>query len=160
MPSFDIVSEIDKHELTNAVDQTNREISTRFDFKGSDAKVDLKGNSLTLDATGDFQIKQMHDILFNKLIKRGIDTRSLEMGNISPSGLRVKQDVTVKEGIDKESAKKVVKKIKDAKLKVQAAIQGESVRVTGKKRDDLQSVMAMLKESDIELPLQFNNFRD
>ena len=160
MPSFDIVSEIDKHELTNAVDQTNREISTRFDFKGSDAKVDLKGNSLTLDATGDFQIKQMHDILFNKLIKRGIDTRSLEMGNIVPSGLRVKQDVTVKEGIDKESAKKVVKKIKDAKLKVQAAIQGESVRVTGKKRDDLQSVMAMLKESDIELPLQFNNFRD
>lgn len=160
MPSFDIVSEIDKHELTNAVDQTNREISTRFDFKGSDAKVDLKGNSLTLDATGDFQIKQMHDILFNKLIKRGIDTRSLEMGNISPSGLRVKQDVNVKEGIDKESAKKVVKKIKDAKLKVQAAIQGESVRVTGKKRDDLQSVMAMLKESDFELPLQFNNFRD
>lgn len=160
MPSFDVVSEIDKHELTNAIDQVNREISTRYDFKGSDAKVELKGTSMTLDATGDFQIKQMHDILYNKLIKRGIDTRCLDLGKIQPSGLRVRQEITVREGIDKETAKKVVKKIKDAKLKVQAAIQGEQVRVTGKKRDDLQSVMAMLKESDIELPLQFTNFRD
>ena len=160
MPSFDIVSEIDKHELSNAIDQTNREISTRFDFKGSDASVELKGSSLTLDATGDFQIKQMHDILYNKLIKRGIDTRCLEPGKINPKGLRVHQEVSLKEGIDKDSAKTVVKTIKDAKLKVQAAIQGEQVRVTGKKRDDLQQVIALLKESSIELPLQFNNFRD
>lgn len=160
MPSFDIVSEIDKHELGNAIDQTNREISTRFDFKGSDASIELKGASMTLDATGDFQIKQMHDILYNKLIKRGIDTRCLEHGKINPKGMRVHQELTLKEGIDKDSAKAVVKTIKDAKLKVQAAIQGEQVRVTGKKRDDLQQVIALLKESDIELPLQFNNFRD
>lgn len=160
MPSFDVVSEIDKHELTNAVDQVNREISTRYDFKGSEAKIELKGSTMTLDATGDFQIKQMHDIMYNKLIKRGIDTRCLDMGKINPKGLRVSQDVTIKEGIDKEDAKKLVKLIKDSKLKVQAAIQGEQVRVTGKKRDDLQSVMSMLKESDIQLPLQFNNFRD
>jgi uncharacterized protein YajQ (UPF0234 family) len=160
MPSFDIVSEIDQHELTNAVDQTSREISTRFDFKGSDAKIELKGSVITLEATGDFQIKQIHDILYNKLIKRGIDTRCLEPGNIGQKGLGVHQDVTVKEGIDKEQAKKVVKKIKDSKMKVQAAIQGEQVRVTGKKRDDLQQVMSMLKESDLDFPLQFNNFRD
>lgn len=160
MPSFDVVSEIDKHELTNAIDQVNREISTRYDFKGSDAKIELKGTSMTLDATGDFQIKQMHDVIFNKLIKRGIDTRCLDMGKIQPKGMRVSQDITVREGIDKEAAKKVVKLIKDSKMKVQAAIQGEQVRVTGKKRDDLQSVMAMLKESELDLPLQYTNFRD
>ena len=160
MPSFDVVSEIDKHELTNAVDQVNREISTRYDFKGSDANIELKGSVMTLDATGDFQIKQMHDIMYNKLIKRGIDTRCLELGKINPKGLRVSQEVVVKEGIDKEAAKKIVKLIKDSKIKVQAAIQGEQVRVTGKKRDDLQSVMSMLKQSEIQLPLQFNNFRD
>ena len=160
MPSFDVVSEIDNHELTNAVDQANREIATRYDFKGSDASIELKGMTMTLDATGDFQVQQMHDILYNKLIKRGIDTRCLDQGKINPRGLRVSQEITVREGIDKETAKKVVKLIKDAKLKVQAAIQGEQVRVTGKKRDDLQSVMSMLKESDIGLPLQYNNFRD
>jgi len=160
MPSFDVVSEIDKHELTNAIDQVNREISTRYDFKGSDAKIDLKDTKMTLDATGDFQIKQMHDVMINKLIKRGIDTRCLDMGKIQPKGLRVAQEVTVREGIDKEAAKKVVKLIKDSKLKVQAAIQGEQVRVTGKKRDDLQSVMSMLKDSELDLPLQYTNFRD
>ena len=160
MPSFDVVSEIDKHELTNAIDQTNREISTRYDFKGSDAKIDLKDKTMTLDATGDFQIKQIHDVMYNKLIKRGIDTRCLDIGKIQTKGLRVAQEIKVREGIDKEAAKKIVKKIKDSKLKVQPAIQGEQVRVTGKKRDDLQAVIEMLKESDIDLPLQFINFRD
>ena len=160
MPSFDVVSEIDKHELTNAIDQTNREISTRYDFKGSDAKIDLKDKTMTLDATGDFQIKQIHDVMYNKLIKRGIDTRCLDIGKIQTKGLRVAQEIKIREGIDKEAAKKIVKKIKDSKLKVQPAIQGEQVRVTGKKRDDLQAVIEMLKESDIDLPLQFINFRD
>ncbi len=160
MPSFDVVSEIDKHELTNAIDQVSREIGTRYDFKGSNAKAELKGATILLEATGDFQIKQIHDILYNKLIKRGIDSRCLDMGKIQPKGVGVAQEITVREGIDKEMAKKVVKKIKDSKLKVQAAIQGEQVRVTGKKRDDLQLVMAMLKESDIDIPLQYTNFRD
>lgn len=160
MPSFDVVSEIDKHELTNAVDQINREISTRFDFKGSDSKAELKDTTLTLDATSDFQIKQIHDIMYKKMIGRGIDTRCLKLDKIQPSGLRVKQVITVREGIGKEEAKKVVAIIKDTKLKVQASIQGEQVRVTGKKRDDLQQAMAALKDSDFELPLQFTNFRD
>ena len=160
MPSFDVVSEIDKHELTNAIDQTNREISTRYDFKGSDAKIDLKDTTMTLDATGDFQIKQIHDVMYKKLIKRGIDTRCLDIGKIQTKGIRVAQEIKVREGIDKEAAKKIVKKIKDSKLKVQPAIQGEQVRVTGKKRDDLQAVIEMLKESDLDLPLQFINFRD
>lgn len=160
MPSFDVVSEIDKHELTNAIDQVSREIGTRYDFKGSNAKIELKGSTILLEATGDFQIKQIHDILYNKLIKRGIDSRCLDMGKVVPKGVGAAQEIQVREGIDKEMAKKVVKKIKDSKLKVQAAIQGEQVRVTGKKRDDLQSVMAMLKESDIDIPLQFTNFRD
>jgi len=140
MPSFDIVSEVDSHELTNAVDQMNREVTTRFDFKGSD--------------------KQMRDIMVNKLSKRDIDTRCLDRGKVEERGLRAYQVITVKQGIGKEDAKKVTKMIKEQKFKVQAAIQGESVRVTGKKRDDLQAVMAYLKASDIDLPLQFNNFRD
>ncbi len=160
MPSFDVVSEVDKHELTNAIDQVNREISTRFDFKGSDAKIELKDTTMTLDATGDFQIKQIHDVMYKKLVKRGIDTRCLDFGNIHAKGVRVSQEIKIREGIDKEAAKIIVKKIKDSKLKVQAAIQGEQVRVTGKKRDDLQAVIEMLKQSEIDLPLQFNNFRD
>ncbi len=160
MPTFDIVSEIDKHELTNAVDQVAREISTRFDFKGSDSKIELKDLTLTLEATSDFQIKQIHDIMYKKFFGRGIDTRCLDFEKIQPRGLRVAQLIKVRNGIDKEVAKKVVAKIKDSKLKVQAAIQGEQVRVTGKKRDDLQEVMALLKASDIDVPLQFNNFRD
>ena len=160
MPTFDVVSEIDKHELSNAIDQVSREITTRFDFKGSDSKIELKDSTLTIEATSDFQVKQIHDIMYKKLISRGIDTRCLDFGKIQPKGLRVAQVVTVREGISKELAKKVVALIKDSKLKVQAAIQGEQVRVTGKKRDDLQSVMALLKASDIEMPLQFNNFRD
>ncbi|MDH5611738.1 MAG: YajQ family cyclic di-GMP-binding protein [Gammaproteobacteria bacterium] len=160
MPSFDIVSEIDGHELTNAVDQMNRELGTRFDFKGSDAKITLKDGAMNLEATNEFQVRQMHDIMYKKLSARNIDVACLEKGKIEERGMRAYQTVTVREGLDKEMAKKVVKLIKDSNIKVQAAIQGEQVRVTGKKRDDLQQVMAMLKASDIEMPLQFNNFRD
>ena len=160
MPSFDVVSEVDHHELTNAVDQMNREITNRFDFKGSNAKVELKQQVMNIEAENEFQIKQMHDIIYKKLASRGIDTACLEQGKIEERGMRAYQAITVREGLDKELAKKIVKMIKDRKMKVQAAIQGEQVRVTGKKRDDLQSVIEMLKGADIELPLQFNNFRD
>ena len=160
MPSFDVVSEVDSHELTNAVDQINREVTTRFDFKGSDAKVELKDTVMNFDATSSFQLKQMRDIMVNKFSKRGIDTNCLDRGNVEERGMRAYQTITVKQGLDKEDAKKVIKLIKDSKLKVQSAIQGEQVRVTGKKRDDLQKVMAMLKDSDLQLPLQYNNFRD
>lgn len=160
MPSFDVVSEVDSHELMNAVDQMNREISNRFDFKGSDAKVTLKDFDMNLEASSDFQLKQMRDIMVNKFSKRGIDTASLDRGKVEERGLRAYQTITVKHGIDKDSAKKITKLIKEKKFKVQAAIQGEQVRVTGKKRDDLQAVMAFLRESDVGVPLQFNNFRD
>jgi cyclic-di-GMP-binding protein len=160
MPSFDVVSEIDKHELTNAVDQMNREISNRFDFKGSDAKVAQSEQVLNIEADSEFQINQIEDIIYKKLAARSIDTRCLEKGDIEIRGMRAYQVIKVREGVDKELAKKIVKLIKDAKLKVQASIQGEQVRVTGKKRDDLQEAIAMLKSADIALPLQFNNFRD
>jgi len=160
MPSFDIVAEVDSHELTNAVDQMNREVSNRFDFKGSDAKVVLKEYEMNFEATSDFQLKQMRDIMVSKLSKRGIDNRCLDRGKVEERGLRAYQTILVKHGIDKEDAKKITKMIKEQKFKVQAAIQGEQVRVTGKKRDDLQAVMAYLKGADIDLPLQFNNFRD
>jgi len=160
MPSFDIVSEVDRHELTNAVDQINREVTTRFDFKGSDAKVTLKEFDMNFESASDFQLKQMRDIMVNKLSKRGIDTRCLDRGKVEERGLRAYQTITVKQGIGKEDAKKVTKLIKEKKFKVQAAIQGEQVRVTGKKRDELQEVMAFLKAADLDLPLQFDNFRD
>ena len=160
MPSFDIVSEVDRHELMNAVDQMNREISNRFDFKGSDAKVTLKDFDMNLEAESDFQLKQMRDIMVNKLSRRGIDNRCLERGKVEERGLRAYQTITVKHGIDKEAAKRITKLIKDKKFKVQASIQGEQVRVTGKKRDELQAVMAFLKDEVKDLPLQFNNFRD
>ena len=160
MPSFDIVSEVDAHELTNAVDQVNREISNRFDFKGSNSRVDQKENVLTIEAEAEFQIKQINDILNQRLSKRGIDIGCLEHGEIIESNMRASQVVTVREGIDKELAKKIVKMIKDQKLKVQALVQGEQVRVTGKKRDDLQQVIAFLREAKLGLPLQYQNFRD
>jgi len=160
MPSFDVVSEVDKHELMNAVDQINREVSSRFDFKGSDAKVELKDSVMNLEAQSDFQLKQMRDIMVNKLTRRGIDTRCLDHSKVEERGLRAYQTITVKQGIDSETMKKIVKLIKTNKFKVQAAIQGEQVRITGKKRDDLQSVIAFLKDSEIEQPLQFTNFRD
>jgi len=160
MPSFDVVSEVDMHELSNAVDQANREVNTRFDFKGSDAKFEQSGSELTLTAQSEFQLEQMMDILRIKMVKRGVDIGSLEMGEPETVNMRARQKVTVRQGIDKDLARKIVKLIKDAKLKVQSAIQGDQVRVTGKKRDDLQQVMAMLKEQKLGLPLQYTNFRD
>jgi uncharacterized protein YajQ (UPF0234 family) len=160
MPSFDIVSEVDRHELMNAVDQINREVTTRFDFKGSDAKVTLTDFEMKFEAASDFQLKQMRDIMVNKLSKRDIDTRCLDRGKVEERGLRAYQNITVKQGIDKEDAKKITKMIKDNKFKVQAAVLGEQLRVTGKSRDDLQSVIAFLKSSDLDLPLQYTNFRD
>ncbi|MDT8370421.1 MAG: YajQ family cyclic di-GMP-binding protein [Gammaproteobacteria bacterium] len=161
MPSFDIVSEIDKHELTNAVDQANREIGNRFDFRGTDSRVEQSNKSLTLHADSDFQLEQILDILRMKLSKRGIEVRCLEVKDSVGNGKMRKQEVIVREGIDSDLARKIVKLIKESKAKVQATVQGESVRVTGKKRDDLQGVMALLRgNDDIEMPLQFNNFRD
>jgi uncharacterized protein YajQ (UPF0234 family) len=161
MPSFDIVSEFDKHEATNAVDQANREIQSRFDFKGVTASFELSGETVSLDADVDFQLKQMLDVLRNKLIARGIDARCMDIQDPALSGVRARQDVTLKQGLDQKEAKDIAKRIKDSKLKVQAQIQGDKVRVTGKKRDDLQSIMALLRgESGPDLPLQFDNFRD
>lgn len=160
MPSFDVVSEVNHHELTNAVDQTNREVGNRFDFKGSDAKVSQEGEALTLEAASEFQLGQMRDILYQKLSKRGIDVACLDEAEAETVGTRSRQRISVREGIDKELAKKIVKRVKDSKLKVQAAVQGEQVRVTGKKRDDLQQVIGLLREAELGLPLQFENFRD
>ena len=160
MPSFDVVSEIDSHELSNAVDQCNREVSNRFDFKGSNSRVEQTGNILTLIAPAEFQVKQISDILQTKLSKRGIDIACLEFSDIQESNNEARQTVTVREGIDKELARKIVKLVKTSKLKVQAAIQGEQVRISGKKRDDLQDAIALLKEQNLEMPLQYTNFRD
>ncbi|MFA9421194.1 MAG: YajQ family cyclic di-GMP-binding protein [Gammaproteobacteria bacterium] len=160
MPSFDIVSEVDHHELSNAIDQANREIGTRYDFKGSDARIEQAENQLTLITESEFQIKQMTPILKEKMSKRGIDVSCLEFADIVEMNKRARQQVLVREGLDKDLARKIVKLIKDSKLKVQASIQGEQVRVNGKKRDDLQQVMKLLKEANLGIPLQFNNFRD
>lgn len=160
MPSFDIVSEVNLHELSNAVDQTNREIATRFDFKHSDAHIDYVKDTLTLHAENEFQLQQMTDVLHKKLTKRGIDIASLEAGQPEIQNRRARLVNTIRQGIETVLAKKIVKIIKESKLKVQAAIQGEQVRVTGKKRDDLQQIMALLREESLELPLQFINFRD
>lgn len=160
MPSFDVVSELNAHELTNAVDQTNKEVGTRFDFKGSDAKVIQGEGSLTLEAKSPFQVQQIETILNQKMTKRGIDISALSNSPIEERGGRARRTIALVEGIDKEMAKKIVKLIKESKIKVQAAIQGEEVRVTGKNRDDLQQAMALLRSADLDLPLQFNNFRD
>ena len=160
MPSFDVVSEVDMHELTNAVDQANKEVGTRFDFKGTDAKFEQADNDITLVGDSSFQLGQMLDIFRVKLSRRGVDVDCMDVQNSEESGLKVRQKVTIKEGLDSESAKKITKLIKEKKLKVQAQIQKEQVRVTGKKRDDLQAVMAMLKAESLGLPLQFKNFRD
>lgn len=160
MPSFDVVSEIDSHELTNAVDQANREIANRFDFKGSDARIEVTEEAMILSADSDFQIQQMQPIILQKLTKRGIDISCLDQGQIEISGQKAKQTMMVRQGIDKETAAKVVKAIKSSKMKVQAAIQGEQVRITGKKRDDLQEAIAMLKGGEFGLPMQYTNFRD
>ncbi len=160
MPSFDVVSEVDKHSLTNSVDQASRLIGNRFDFKGVDAKFELNEQLITLFAEVDFQIEQMFDVLNSALHKNKIDIKCLSRGDLQQSGKQVKQEITVRTGLDTLLSKKMVKMIKDSKLKVQAQIQGDQLRVNGKKRDDLQAVMALLRESDIDLPLQFTNFRD
>ena len=160
MPSFDVVSEVDLQEVHNAVDQANREISTRFDFRGGDARFERIDDSVKLTAEADIQLDQMLDILRSKLVKRGVDVGVMESQDPEHSGKLYHQMVLIKQGIETVLAKKIVKMIKDKKMKVQAAIQGEKVRVTGKKRDDLQSVMTMLRESDIEIPMQYENFRD
>ena len=160
MPSFDTVSEVDSHELTNALDQTNRELSNRYDFKGSDAKVIQEEGNLRIEAQSEFQLDQIYDILTTKMSKRGIDVACLHRGNVEEANMRAKQPITIHQGIDKALAKKMVKMVKDSKLKVQTAIQGEKLRVTGKKRDDLQGVMSLFKDASLGIPLQFNNFRD
>ncbi len=160
MPSFDIVSEVNQHELGNAVDQTSREIDNRFDFKGSDAKVEQEDKTLVLSAQNEFQIGQMKDILYQRISKRGIDVLCLKEEAVETSGMRVRQRIVVRQGIDKELAKDIVKRVKEAKLKVQAAVQEEQVRVTGKKRDDLQEAIGLLRAADLGMPLQFTNFRD
>lgn len=160
MPSFDIVSKVDNHELVNAVDQANREVTTRFDFKDTDAKYELKEDKMTMTAPNDFQVKQMQDIFTTKMTKRGIDIKCLKFGDIETSLHEARQIVTVQQGLDTETGKKITKLIKQEKLKVQSAIQGDQVRVTGKKRDDLQSVIALLKEKELDFPMQFVNFRD
>ena len=161
MPSFDVVSEANMVEVHNAVDQANKEIGTRFDFRGSDARVDQKEHELTVFADSEFQLGQVKDVLNNKMTKRKVDIRFMDEGKIEKiSGDKVKQVVTIKNGIQGDSAKKIVKLVKDSKLKVQASIQGDAVRVAGTKRDDLQSTMAMLRKEVADLPLDFNNFRD
>ena len=160
MPSFDIVSEVDKHQLTNAVDQVNRTVANRFDFKGVDAEVEMTDFSLMVRADAEIQATQMVDLLRGALIKCDIDPLAMEVAEMEQSGKQVKVPITLKNGLDKELAKKIVKIIKEEKLKVQASVQGDQVRVTGKKRDDLQQVIALLRSKELEQPLQFNNFRD
>lgn len=160
MPSFDVVSEVDMHEVANAVDQANREVANRFDFKGTGSKYERDGGVVTSHSQSDFQLKQMLDILQDKLTKRGIDIACLEIAEPEVSGREARQRITLRQGLDAPLAKRIVKTVKDARLKVQASIQGEQVRITGKKKDDLQSVIALLKDVDIDMPLQFVNFRD
>ena len=160
MPSFDIVSDVNLHEVTNAVDQTNREVGNRFDFKGSDARVEQNEAALTLYADNEFQIRQVLDILYTRMSKRGIDVAALSSGQVQTSGTKASLAVTVQQGIDQDAARKLVKKIKETKIKVQASIQGDKVRVTGKKRDDLQSIISQLDNFGLKQPLQAENFRD
>ena len=160
MPSFDVVSQVNHHELTNAVDQANREVSTRFDFKDTGSNFVLSDQLITMNTDSEFQLQQMFDMLCNKLIKRGVDIACLDKGDPVIQAKTATQAITVREGIESADARKMVKLIKHSKMKVQAAFQGDQLRVTGKKRDDLQAVIALLKEAKFELPLQFKNFRD
>ena len=160
MPSFDVVSEIDKHELSNAVDQASRELASRFDFKGSNASFELEDYVVTLVAPSEFQLKQMQDILRGKLSARGIDPRSTQPGDVLVNVAGARQKITLRQGIAQPEAKKLVAAIKNAKLKVEAQINGDKLRVSGKKRDDLQEVIALLRKTDVDLPLQYQNFRD
>ena len=160
MPSFDIVSEVNKHELTNAVDQANRELANRFDFKGSDARFELSDSEVTQFASNDFQLKQMLDILRGRLVARGIDIRCLDIGDPLINLAGVRQTITIQQGIEQAFAKKIIAAIKAAKLKVETSINGDKLRVSAKKRDDLQLTIALLRKTELELPVQFENFRD
>lgn len=160
MPAFDIVSEVDNVELKNAVDNATRELATRFDFRGVDASFELKGENIKIKAEDDFQLSQLVDILRGNLAKRGVDARAMDIKDAAHSGKNFYQDIDFKQGVDTLIAKKLVKEIKASKIKVQAAIQGEQLRITGKKRDDLQAVMALVREGDFGQPFQFTNFRD
>jgi uncharacterized protein YajQ (UPF0234 family) len=161
MPSFDIVSEVDQVEVRNAVDQANKEIGTRFDFKGSDARIEITEKTLTLFADDEFKLKQVSDVLVGKFAKRSVDVRSLKYADPEKiSGNKMKQVVTVRTGVEQDLAKRIQKLVKDSKLKVQASIQGDAVRVSGTKRDDLQSAIALVKKSIADYPLQYTNFRE
>jgi uncharacterized protein YajQ (UPF0234 family) len=160
MPSFDIVSEIDQHEVSNAVDQASREVSQRYDFKGTNAKFELKEAVITMSAPADFQLKQMLEILKLKLAKRGVDVACMKIDEPVTTGQTARQLVTLRQGVDTELGKKIQRLIKDSRLKVQAALQDQQVRVTGKSRDDLQSAIALVREAEFDLPLQYINFRD
>jgi uncharacterized protein YajQ (UPF0234 family) len=161
MPSFDIVSEVNQVEVRNAVDQCNKEVANRFDFKGSDARVELGDKDLTVFADDEFKLGQVRDVLTGKLGKRGVDVRCLEPGTVEKiSGNKVKQQVEVRAGVDQELGKKIVRLIKDSKLKVQASIQADTVRVSGAKKDLLQDAIALVRKSVTDFPLQFKNFRD
>jgi uncharacterized protein YajQ (UPF0234 family) len=160
MPTFDVVSEVDLHQLTNAVDQAGRIVANRFDFKGIDASFEREERTIVITADADFQVEQMQDMLRSALVKCDIDPKAMEIGDATPSGKQVRQTVVLQNGLPTELCKKITKAIKETKIKVQSQIQGDQVRVTGKKRDDLQKLMAMLREMDLDLPLQFTNFRD
>ncbi|UOF15718.1 YajQ family cyclic di-GMP-binding protein [Lysobacter capsici] len=160
MPSFDVVSEVDTHELTNAVDQANRELTTRFDFKNVEAKFELDDKAISQSAPSEFQLEQMTQILRARLAARGIDARCLEFGDVDTNLTGARQKITVQQGIEQKLAKKIAAAIKDAKLKVDTQINGDKLRVNGKKRDDLQTAIALLKSLEFERPLQFDNFRD
>ena len=160
MPSFDVVSEVDLHQLTNAVDQAARIVANRFDFKGVDASFERDERKVVITAEADFQVDQMQDMLRTALVKCEIDPRAMDCGDTETSGKQVRQVIQLQHGLDSDQCKAIVKRIKQEKMKVQAQIQGDQVRVTGKKRDDLQTVMALLREEDYGAPLQFNNFRD
>ncbi|MGE4370172.1 MAG: YajQ family cyclic di-GMP-binding protein [Burkholderiaceae bacterium] len=160
MPSFDVVSEVDKHELVNAVDQANRELGNRFDFKGVDARFELEGYVITQSAPSVFQLNQMVDILRGRLSARDIDVRCLELDDPLENVAGARRKITVRQGMEQSVSKKLIGQLKSAKLKVEAQINGDKLRVSGKKRDDLQAAIALLRKSDVDLPLQFNNFRD
>ncbi|MEI8236585.1 MAG: YajQ family cyclic di-GMP-binding protein [Methylococcaceae bacterium] len=160
MPSFDIISEFDIHEAKNAVDQANKEVTTRFDFKGTDSNFEINDTTIVMESQSTFQLQQMFSVLCSKLTKRGIDIACMELGDAKGSGKLMRQEVQLKQGIESVLAKKIVKLIKDNKLKVQTAIQGEKLRVIGKNRDDLQATIQFLRASNLEQPLQFDNFRD
>jgi uncharacterized protein YajQ (UPF0234 family) len=160
MPSFDVVSDFDAHEAANAVDQANREVNTRFDFKGTGSKFELDGQAITLSSQSEFQLQQMMDILRQKLAKRGVDIGCLDEQQAEITGSAARQTVILRRGIDTDLARRLVKTVKSSKIKVQAAIQGDKLRISGKKRDDLQATIRLLKETDVDLPLQYENFRD